>query len=157
MALRVNNNLKAINAQRMIKRNTGTMSRQLERLSSGMRVNRAADDAAGLSISESMRGEISGLNQNVRNAEHATNLLQVAEGSLQEVSGILIRMRELAVQSASSTMNDANRESMLAEFTQLRTEIDRIAEATTYNDQSLLVGFGNSASADSTEIGRAHV
>ena len=145
MALRVNNNLKAINAQRMIKRNTGTMSRQLERLSSGMRVNRAADDAAGLSISESMRGEISGLNQNVRNAEHATNLLQVAEGSLQEVSGILIRMRELAVQSASSTINDANRESMLAEFTQLRTEIDRIAEATTYNDQSLLVGFGNSA------------
>lgn len=152
MALRVNHNLKAINAQRMIKRNTGAMNRQLERLSSGMRVNRAADDAAGLSISEGMRGEISGLNQNVRNAEHATNLLQVAEGSLHEVSSILLRMRELAVQSASSTMNDTNRESMLAEFTQLRTEIDRIAESTTYNDQSLLVGFGNSASADSTAI-----
>jgi flagellin len=147
MALRVNNNLRAINAQRAVKRNLGSVSRELERLSSGLRVNRAADDASGLVISEGMRGEISGLNQNVRNAEHATDLLQVAEGSLQEVSNILVRMRELAVKSSSSTMNNANRESIASEFAFLRAEIDHIAESTTYNNQSLLVGYGNSVSS----------
>lgn len=146
MALRVNSNLKAINAQRAVKRNLGSVSRELERLSSGLRVNRAADDASGLVISEGMRGEISGLKQNVRNAEHAANLIQVAEGSLQEVSNILIRMRELAVQSSSSTLNNSNREAMVAEFASLRTEIDHIAESTTYNNQSLLVGYGNRVS-----------
>ena len=90
MALRVNTNIKAINAQRVMKRNLGSVGRELERLSSGLRINRAADNASGLVISEVMRGEISGLNQNVRNAEHAANLIQVAEGSLQEVSNILI-------------------------------------------------------------------
>ena len=146
MALRVNNNINAINAQRVVKRNLGSVGRELERLSSGLRVNRAADDASGLAISEAMRGEISGLSQNVQNAEHAANLIQVAEGSLQEVSNILIRMRELAVQSSSSTLNNNNREAMVAEFASLRTEIDRIAESTTYNKQSLLVGFGNRVS-----------
>ena len=146
MALRVNNNINAINAQRVMKRNLGSVGRELERLSSGLRVNRAADDASGLVISEIMRGEISGLNQNVRNAEHAANLIQVAEGSLQEVSNILIRMRDLAMQSASSTLNNKNREAVVAEFASLRTEIDRIAESTTYNKQSLLVGFGNRVS-----------
>ncbi|MEC8646091.1 MAG: flagellin [Candidatus Latescibacterota bacterium] len=146
MALRVNSNIKAINAQRIVKRNLGSVGRELERLSSGLRVNRAADDASGLAISEGMRGEISGLSQNVQNAEHATNLIQVAEGSLQEVSNILIRMRELAVQSSSSTLNNNNREAIVAEFASLRTEIDRIAESTTYNKQSLLVGFGNRVS-----------
>ena len=146
MALRVNNNISAINAQRVLKRNLGSVGRELERLSSGLRVNRAADDASGLVISEVMRGEISGLNQNVQNAEHAANLIQVAEGSLQEVSNILIRMREMAMQSANSTLNNSNREALAAEFASLRTEIDRIAEATTYNKQSLLVGFGNRVS-----------
>ena len=146
MALRVNNNINAINAQRVVKRNLGSVGRELERLSSGLRVNRAADDASGLVISEGMRGQISGLSQNVQNAEHAANLIQVAEGSLQEVSNILIRMRELAVQSSSSTLNNNNREAMVAEFASLRTEIDRIAESTTYNNQSLLVGFGNRVS-----------
>ena len=146
MALRVNNNINAINAQRVVKRNLGSVGRELERLSSGLRVNRAADDASGLVISEAMRGEISGLSQNVQNAEHAANLIQVAEGSLQEVSNILIRMRELAVQSSSSTLNNNNREAMVAEFASLRIEIDRIAESTTYNKQSLLVGFGNRVS-----------
>ena len=146
MALRVNSNINAINAQRVVKRNLGSVGRELERLSSGLRVNRAADDASGLVISEAMRGEISGLSQNVQNAEHAANLIQVAEGSLQEVSNILIRMRELAVQSSSSTLNNNNREAMVAEFASLRTEIDRIAESTTYNKQSLLVGFGNRVS-----------
>jgi len=146
MALRVNTNISSINAQRVLKRNLGSVGRELERLSSGLRVNRAADDASGLVISEVMRGEISGLNQNVQNAEHAANLIQVAEGSLQEVSNILVRMRELAMQSANSTLNNSNRESLVAEFASLRTEIDRIAEATTYNKQSLLVGFGNRVS-----------
>ena len=146
MALRVNNNINAINAQRVMKRNLGSVGRELERLSSGLRINRAADNASGLVISEVMRGEISGLNQNVRNAEHAANLIQVAEGSLQEVSNILIRMRDLAMQSASSTLNNKNREAVVAEFSSLRTEIDRIAESTTYNKQSLLVGFGNRVS-----------
>ena len=146
MALRVNTNINAINAQRVMKRNLGSVGRELERLSSGLRVNRASDDASGLVISEVMRGEISGLNQNVQNAEHAANLIQVAEGSLQEVSNILIRMRDLAMQSASSTLNNKNREAVVAEFSSLRTEIDRIAESTTYNKQSLLVGFGNRVS-----------
>jgi flagellin len=109
MPLRVNNNIMAINARRSIDRSMGTVNRQLERLSSGLRVNRAADDASGLVVSEGMRGELSGLNQNVRNAEQASNLLQVAEGSLQEVNSILVRMRELSVQSSSSTINDSNR------------------------------------------------
>ena len=131
MPLRVNNNIMAINAQRSVGRSINGVNRQLERLSSGLRVNRAADDASGLVVSEGMRGELSGLNQNVRNAEQASNLLQVAEGSLQEVNNILVRMRELSVQSASSTISDKNRESLSAEFVQLRSEIDRIAQATT--------------------------
>lgn len=147
MPLRINNNISAINSRHEIGRNFTRVNRQLERLSSGLRVNRAKDDAAGLVVSEGMRGELSGLNQNVRNAEQATNLLQVAEGSLQEVNNILIRMRELSVQSASSTINDKNREAVAAEFNQLVSEIDRVAQATTYNNQSLLSGFGNSVSA----------
>jgi flagellin len=148
----VNNNISAINAQRSINRNTLLLHRQLERLSSGLRVNRAADDASGLAVSEGMRGELAGLNQNVRNAEQATNLLQVAEGSLQEVNNILVRMRELSVQSASSTINDSNRESLSAEFSQLVAEIDRIAQATTYNSGTLLTGFGNTVSSVSTAL-----
>ena len=152
MSLRVNNNITAINAQRAIGRNSNNVNRQLERLASGLRVNRASDDAAGLVVSEGMRSELAGLGQNVRNAEQASNLLQVAEGSLQEVNNILIRMRELAVQSASSTLNDSNRESADAEFSQLRTEIDRIAQATTYNKATLLTGFGNQVGAGSTAV-----
>lgn len=152
MPLRVNNNIAAINSQRAIGRNSGIIKKQLERLSSGLRVNRAQDDASGLVISEGMRGELSGLNQNIRNAEQGTNLLQVAEGSLQEVNNILIRMRELAVQSSSSTISDNNRESVAAEFNQLTSEIDRIAQATAYNTSTLLTGFGNQVSGQSTAL-----
>ena len=114
MTLRINNNISAINARRTISRNSAIVNRKLERLSSGLRVGRASDDASGLVVSEGMRGELAGLNQNIRNAEQAFNLLQTAEGSLQEVNNILIRMRELAVQSASSTINDSNSEGMAA-------------------------------------------
>lgn len=99
-----------------------------------------------------MRAEISGLKVNVSNAEQATNLIQVAEGSLNEVNAILVRMRELAVQSSSSTVTDLNRESIQAEFTQLTTEIDRIAQATQYNNQTLLTGFGNEVDSTSTAL-----
>ena len=147
MPLRINSNTSAINARHEINRNYTRIGRQLERLSTGLRVNRAEDDAAGLVVSEGMRGELSGLNQNVRNVEQATNLLQVAEGSLLEVNNILVRMRELAVQSSTSTVNNSNREAMEAELNQLVTEIDRVAHATTYNKQSLLTGYGNNVSA----------
>jgi flagellin len=130
--------------------NNRELGTRIERLSSGLRINRAADDAAGLSVSEGMRAEIGGFRQAVRNAEQGTNLIQTAEGALNEVSAILIRMRELAVQSASSTLNDGNRSAMNAEAVQLITEMDRIANSTSYNGISLLNGFGNSISEDIT-------
>ena len=143
MPLRVNNNIAAMNARRRLSNNNRDLNVRLERLSSGLRINRAADDAAGLSVREGMRAEISGLKMNVLNAEQGSNLLQVAEGSLNEIGAILIRMRELAVQASSSTVNDLNRDSIQAEYTQLTQEIDRISLSTTYNDQVLLTGFGN--------------
>ena len=152
MPLRVINNISAINAGRHLNANNRTLGVKLERLASGLRVNRASDDAAGLAVREGFRAEISGLKVNVSNAEQATNLLQVAEGSLNEVNAILVRMRELSVQSSSSTVTDENREAIQAEFTQLSTEIDRIANATVYNEQSLLTGFGNQIDASSTAL-----
>ncbi len=152
MPLRVNNNIAAINSRRRLNANNRDLNTRLERLSSGLRINRAADDAAGLSVREGMRAEISGLKMNVLNAEQGSNLLQVAEGSLNEINAMLIRMRELAVQSASSTVNDSNRESIQAEYSQLTQEIDRIAQSTTYNDQVLLTGFGNTVDADSSAL-----
>ena len=152
MPLRVNNNIAAINARRHLNANANNMATRLERLSSGLRVNKAADDAAGLSVREGMRAEIAGLRINVLNSEQATNLLQVAEGSLNETNAILIRMQELATQSSNSTLTDGNREAVQAEFSQLVSEIDRIAQATTYNNQNLLTGFGNTVSTGSTVV-----
>lgn len=148
MPLRVNNNIIALNTRRQLLINNRELGTRIERLSSGLRINRAADDAAGLSVSEGMRAEIGGFRQAVRNAEQGTNLIQTAEGALNEVSAILIRMRELAVQSASSTLNDGNRSAMNAEAVQLITEMDRIANSTSYNGISLLNGFGNAISED---------
>jgi flagellin len=150
MTLRVNNNIAAINSKRHLTQTNRMLNTRLERLSSGLKLNKAADDAAGLSMREGMRAEISGLRVNVSNAEQATNLIQVAEGSLNEVNAILIRMRELAIQSSSSTATDLNRESIQAEFNQLTSEIDRIAQATQYNNQALLTGFGNQVDSDSS-------
>lgn len=147
MPLRVNNNITAINARRALSANSRTLSTRIERLATGLRINRAADDAAGLAVSEGLRAEIGGLTQAVRNAEHATNLTQVAEGALNEVSAMLIRMRELAAQSASSTISDGNRVSLTAEYNQLISEIDRIANVTSYNNTVLLIGFGNTVSS----------
>jgi flagellin len=153
LTLNVNNNIAAINTQRHMSSNNNDLGTRLERLSSGVRINSAADDASGLSISEGFRAQITGLTMGVRNAEMGSNLVQVAEGSLGEVGSMLIRMRELAVQSSSSTVNDNNRESIEAEVNQLKKEIDRIAYSTVYNDQVLLTGFGNKADlATSTAI-----
>lgn len=143
MPLRINHNIPSMNVQRIGHINNRNLKMRIERLSSGLRINRAADDAAGLSVSEGFRGELSGLRQGARNTEHAINLIQTAEGALNEVSAMLIRMRELAVQSASSTVNDDNRESINAEFVQLSNEIDRIANVTSYNNSTLLSGYGN--------------
>ncbi len=148
MPLRVAHNIPSVNVQRMLGMNNRELGTRLERLSSGLRINRAADDASGLSISEGMRAEISGLKMGAQNTEQGINLVQTAEGSLNEVNAMLIRMRELAVQSASSTVTDSNRQSINAEFTQLNAEIDRIASVTSYNNSSLLMGFGNVISQD---------
>ncbi len=152
MPLRVNNNIAAINTQRLISRNVNVLHRGLERLSSGLRVNRASDDAAGLAVSEGLRSEVARLGQNVRNAQQGSDLLQTAEGSLQEVNNMLVRMKELANQSATSTVNDTNRESIAAEFDQLVSAIDRIVEATTYNSSNLLTGFGNQVSSTASTV-----
>ena len=155
MPMRVNHNISALNAINQLNANNRVLGEKLERLSSGLRINKASDDAAGLSIREGMRAEISGLKVNVLNAEQATNVTQVAEGSLNEVNSILIRMRTLAVQSAATTVNDFNRDAIQAEFSHLVQEIDRIAQSTTYNNEVLLTGFGNTVSfthADSTAI-----
>ncbi|MCZ6634019.1 MAG: flagellin [bacterium] len=148
MPLRVNHNITALNTRRQLLINNRELSTRIERLSSGMRINRAADDAAGLSVSEGMRAELVGLKQAVRNAEHGTNLIQTAEGALNEVSAILIRMRELSVQASSSTLNNNNRTALNAEIVQMVAEIDRIASATSYNNITLLSGFGNTVSQD---------
>ena len=148
MPLRVFTNVPAINVRRILNINNRDLKTRIERLSSGLRINRAADDAAGLSVSEGMRAEVGGLNQAVRNAEHATNLIQTAEGALNEVNAILIRMRELSVQAASTTVNDDNRESLNAEYVQLTNEIDRISNVTSYNNQVLRRGYGNVMDTD---------
>lgn len=144
----VNHNIMAVNTRRHLGMNSKGLATRLERLSSGLRINRAADDASGLSVSESFRAEIGGIRAGTRNAEQGSNMIQTAEGALNEVSAILIRMRELAVQGASSTVNDNNRDSINAEFTQLTAEIDRISASTKYNRTSLLQGFGNVVNQD---------
>ena len=144
MALRINTNTAAMSTAHIMGDNNGDLGTRLERISSGKRINTAEDDAAGIAISAGFRAKITGLAMGVRNAEMGSNLVQVAEGSLNEVSAMLIRMRELALTSATSTMSDLNREAIEAEVTQLKQEIDRVAHSTVYNEQALLTGFGNS-------------
>ena len=138
--MRINHNLSALNAWKNMSVNDTGQNKSLEKLSSGLRIGRAADDAAGLSISEKMRGQISGLNQASRNAQDGISLLQTAEGALQETHSILQRMRELAVQSASDTVTDADRVEIQKEVNALRVEMDRISTDTEFNTQKLLQG-----------------
>ena len=136
----INHNIMALNAWRGLSQTNSALGKSLEKLSSGMRINRAADDAAGLAISEKMRGQIRGLNQAVRNAQDGISLLQTAEGALNETHSILQRMRELAVQAANDTNTSADRSQIQQEVAQLITEIDRIATNTEFNTQKLLNG-----------------
>jgi len=139
-SFRINHNISAINTYRQLTRSTATLERSLERLSSGLRINRAADDVAGLSISQRMRAQVAGLQQASRNASQAINLVQTAEGALNEIHDILTRMRELAVEAASDNISESDRASLHNEFDQLRSEITRIAESTEYNNINLIDG-----------------
>ena len=157
MPLRINTNLSALSVGRQLGRNVQAVDKTLERLSTGLRINRAADDAAGLSVREGLRAELSGLRASVSNATQATNLVQTAESSLSEVNTVLLRLRDLAVQSASSTLTDSDRGSLQAEFAQLTSEIDRIAGATVFNSQTLLTGFGNSVDPTSSAVATSNL
>ncbi len=138
--MRINHNIAALNAWRSLTLNDMAQTKSLERLSTGLRINRAGDDAAGLAISEKMRGQIRGLFQASRNAQDGISMLQTAEGALNEVHSILQRMRELAVQAASDVVTAADRQEIQKEIDQLKSEIDRIASTTEYNTKKLLNG-----------------
>ncbi len=133
-------NVAALNGNRNLNNTNMKMGKVLEKLSSGYRINRAADDAAGLGISEKMRAQIRGNSQAIRNAQDGISMIQTAEGAMDEIHSILQRMRELGVQAANDTYDSAARTSIGTELIQLRSEIDRISNATNFNGQSLLTG-----------------
>ncbi|MDR5586532.1 MULTISPECIES: flagellin [Clostridium] len=136
----INHNMNAMNAHRQMTGNTSTAGKSMEKLSSGLRINRAGDDAAGLAISEKMRGQIRGLDQAGRNSQDSISMIQTAEGALNETHSILQRMRELSVQSSNDTNNDTDRKAIQEEVNQLADEIDRIGNTTEFNTKKLLNG-----------------
>ncbi|MCS6319396.1 MAG: flagellin FliC [Nitrospira sp.] len=143
MALVVNTNVASLAAQRNLAINQAQLGRSVERLSSGLRITRAADDAAGLGVSETLRAQIRSINQANRNAGDGISLTQVADGAAATIGSLLSRMRELATQSASGTLGTTERSYLDQEFVSLRSEIDRIATTTEYNGQPLLSGASN--------------
>ncbi len=138
--MRINTNISALNAHRQLGANQANAAKSMERLSSGFRINRAGDDAAGLAISEKMRGQVRGLKQAASNAQDGISLIQTAEGALNETHAILQRMRELAVQSSTDTNTEVDRSEIQKEVDQLAAEITRIADTTEFNTQKLLNG-----------------
>tara|TARA_B100000686_G_scaffold343889_1_gene425513 strand:- start:1413 stop:2270 length:858 start_codon:yes stop_codon:yes gene_type:complete len=140
MPIRIFNNIPSLNAQRILGVNNERLSKSVERIASGIRINRGADDAAGLAISEALRSDIRGLRQAVRNANDGVSLINVAEGAMNEQSGILIRLRELASQAATGTVGSTERQTLQLEFSALQNEIDRIANTTEFNGQKLIDG-----------------
>jgi len=148
MAVRIFNNIPSITAQRILGVNNNRLALSVERISSGIRINRAADDAAGLAISEGLRSDIRALRQAVRNASDGISLLNVTEGALNEQSGILIRLRELASQAATGTVGSTERQTIQLEFSALRSELDRISATTEINGLKLI--NGNLASSVAT-------
>jgi flagellin len=142
MGLRINTNVQSLNAQRNLGISNDKQAVSLNKLSSGARITKAGDDAAGLAISEKLKGSIRSMQQASRNANDGVSLIQTAEGGINEVSNILLRLRELSVQSASDTVGDVERSFTDKEFQALKSEIDRIAQVTTYNGTSLLNGQG---------------
>jgi flagellin len=143
MSLRIQNNVEAFNAQRQLGSVTTKLSKSMEKLSSGYRINRAADDAAGLSISEKLRGQIGGLAQAGRNAQDAVSLVQTAEGALTEVHSMLQRVRELAVQYKNGTLSSADQTAIQSEVNQLSAEIERIGSSVEFNGIALLSTAGS--------------
>ncbi len=140
MGLRIATNVQALAAQRYLGINTANTNRSLERLSSGSRINRAGDDAAGLAISEKLKANVRSLKQATRNANDGVSMIQVAEGAMNEVSNILIRMRELSIQSSSDTLGDTDRGFIDKEMQALKAEVERIAKSTEFNGRKLLDG-----------------
>lgn len=142
MAVRISTNVASLNAQKNLTKTQRGLDQSLARLSSGYRINQAADDAAGLAISENLKGQIRGLGQANRNANDGVSLVQVAEGGLNEISSMLIRLRELAVQASSDTIGDVERKFIDVEYQQLKSEIQRVSEVTSFNGTDLLNGTG---------------
>jgi len=152
MAVRIFNNIPSLNAQRILGINNGRLAQSVERISSGIRINRGSDDAAGLAISEGLRSDIRALRQAVRNANDGVSLINVTEGALNEQSGILIRLRELASQAATGTVGSTERATIQLEFTALRNELDRIAQTTEFNGQKLIEGSLASTATSTSHI-----
>lgn len=145
--MRINHNIASLNTYRQLTGNNAASSKSLEKLSSGLRINRAGDDAAGLAISEKMRGQIRGLDMATKNAQDSISLIQTAEGALSETHSILQRMRELSVQSSNDTNTDADRKELQSEVTQLVSELDRIGNTTEFNTKKLLDGSAKGVAA----------
>jgi flagellin len=138
MAMTINTNVASLNAQRNLNTSQASLATSLQRLSSGLRINSAKDDAAGLAISERLNSQIRGDNVAMRNANDAISLMQVADGGASQISDNLQRMRELAVQAANGTLNSGDRANLAVEFTALSNEVGRLSQATTYNSVDLL-------------------
>src|SRR5919205_1248532 len=151
MGLRIQNNVEAFNAHRNLTGTSNMLARSMERLSSGFRINRAADDAAGLAISERLRGQIRGLEQAQRNVQDAVSLVQTAEGSLTEVHAMLQRVRELAVQYKNGSLSNADRTAIQSEVNQLASEIERIGTSAEFNGITVL----NTTQTLSFQVGAA--
>ena len=152
MPVRIFNNIPSMNAQRFLGINNGRLAKSVERISSGIRINRGADDAAGLAISEGLRSDIRALKQAVRNANDGISLINTTEGALNEQAGILIRLRELSSQAATGTVGSTERATIQLEFDALRNEIDRISTTTEFNGQKLVDGSLSSSVATSSQI-----
>lgn len=142
MGMRINTNMSAVNAQRNLRLNQATLGKSFEQLASGSRINKSADDAAGLAISESLTANIRGNQQAGRNAQDGISFIQVAEGGMSEISNIVVRLRELSVQSASDTIGQKERVYLDREAQQLKSEVERIAQSTEFNGTKLLNGMG---------------
>ena len=146
MALTINTNVQSLNAQRNLSKSQSSLANSMQRLSSGLRINSAKDDAAGLAISDRMTAQIRGMNQAVRNSNDAISFAQTAEGALGEMTNILQRMRELSVQSANATNSTDDRTALNSEFGELKSELDRIVDTTKFNGEKLLNGkYSNGA------------
>jgi flagellin len=153
MSFRVNNNIDAFIAQRNLTMTGMAMSKSIEKLSSGLRINRAGDDAAGLSISEKLKAQVTGLNQATRNAQDGISMVQTTEGALNEVQSILQRMRELGVQGSNGTLSTDDRNAISSELGQLKSEIDRIAKVTDFNGLKLLSGQNATSASNGAIVG----